>query len=263
MSSQSPFGQSTSFGTVSSPFFTAGDPSISQFGTTAARVDSNALDGKNPRAMLIEFYQKVNPTKLADVDKLLAKYQGNYEHMFRNLAVKYNLDASVFGLTAVALDGYCGLGQSPPMGGTSTFGSDLLRGKTQSPFGSTLGFNQPASPGFGHTSAPARGLEPSSGFGTTTPLGGHLAANLTSASGFGQRSTPGSGVFGSATPSGGSFGSASGFGSTSSFGALASGSQPAFGGGNPAGATFGSPFGGGGGSGGGGASSTPFGAARR
>lgn len=54
--------------------------------------------GRNPRDMLLEFYQTHNPTKVNEVDKVLAKYAGKEELMFRTLAEKYNVDPSIFGL---------------------------------------------------------------------------------------------------------------------------------------------------------------------
>ncbi len=50
------------------------------------------------RDMLLEFYQTHNPTKVNEIDKVLAKYAGKEELMFRTLAEKYNVDPSIFGL---------------------------------------------------------------------------------------------------------------------------------------------------------------------
>ncbi|CAM9424803.1 unnamed protein product, partial [Choristocarpus tenellus] len=41
------------------------------------------------RRQAVEIYQKYNPTKLADVDKLLAKYKGKEADMLRKLQIKY------------------------------------------------------------------------------------------------------------------------------------------------------------------------------
>ncbi|CAM9514950.1 unnamed protein product [Pylaiella littoralis] len=46
----------------------------------------------NPRASLTKFYQKHNPTKMRDVDKLMKKYKGRYAEMFQRLDAKYNTD---------------------------------------------------------------------------------------------------------------------------------------------------------------------------
>ena len=56
------------------------------------------FDGRNPRDILLEFYQTHNPTKVNEVDKVLAKYEGKEELMFQTLAEKYNVDPSIFGL---------------------------------------------------------------------------------------------------------------------------------------------------------------------
>jgi hypothetical protein len=56
--------------------------------------------------MLFAFYQQHNPSKLSEVDKLLAKYQGKEENMFRNLAKKYNMDPSVFGLSSTPTNSF-------------------------------------------------------------------------------------------------------------------------------------------------------------
>jgi hypothetical protein len=54
------------------------------------------------RDMLLEFYQTHNPTKVNEIDKVLAKYAGKEELMFRTLAEKYNVDPSIFGLAKQA-----------------------------------------------------------------------------------------------------------------------------------------------------------------
>lgn len=54
--------------------------------------------GRNPRDMLLEFYQTHNPTKVNEIDKVLEIYAGNEELMFQTLAEKYNVDPSIFSL---------------------------------------------------------------------------------------------------------------------------------------------------------------------
>ncbi|RLN86915.1 hypothetical protein BBJ28_00007391 [Nothophytophthora sp. Chile5] len=55
----------------------------SPFGTSAV----------NYRQKLEEFYQKHNPSKLSSVEATLAKYKGNEEKLFQNLATKYKVGA--------------------------------------------------------------------------------------------------------------------------------------------------------------------------
>ncbi len=68
----------------------------------APEVAAAKFSGRHPRDMLLEFYHTHNPTKVNDVDKVLAKYAGNEEQMFLNLAKKYNKDPSIFGITTQA-----------------------------------------------------------------------------------------------------------------------------------------------------------------
>lgn len=98
--------------------------------------------------MLTSFYQQKNPSKVAEVDKLLAKYQGKEEQMFRNLAKKYMLDPSVFGLPSAPPTGAFG---SPPAPGPTSFGQASTLGGGASPFGQSAGFGQ--SKGFGGVSS--------------------------------------------------------------------------------------------------------------
>ncbi len=182
----STFGQSfppaTSFAQPSAPVQQHLTPGISQTHATLA--------GRSPRDMLVGFYQNYNPSKIAEVDKLLEKYRGSEEQMFRNLAKKYQLDPAVFGLqaTPVAITptpSLGGFGHISALGGGSTFGPSSA--SLGSPLRTSLGG------GFGQTSSLG------SGFSQALPTSGHV---------FGASSSPGLG--------------------TSSFGALASfGSPPA------------------------------------
>jgi hypothetical protein len=190
--------------------------------------------GKSARELLVQFYQQKNPTKVAEVDKLLNKYLGNEELMFRNLAKKYQLDPSAFGLSpAPAPSGSFGspqpgaspggFGQSSVLGGGSTFGGGPSMGGGPSPFGGQSG-------GFGQASAMGAVAAP------VGPAGAH--------------------TFGAGTAT-------SGFGASGGFGNLAHSSSPSpFGAPSPA-AGFGSPSPGFAAPSGGFGSASPFGAPRR
>lgn len=198
---------------------------------------STLIGGRDPREVLVAFYQEYNPSKLHEIDKVLTKYKNKEELLFRNLAKKYNLDPEVFGLPSKPQQSGFGLaGPGSIQGGfgqTTPFG-----GGASSVFGTSLGSGQPAST-FG---PPSRGIT----FGSPSSIGGH--------------------TFGSSSAIGG--------GQAATFGSLASSpgaSAPPFGGGNQTsgfGSMSGSGFGSMSGSGGiggafGGASATPFGAPRR
>ena len=178
-SSPSTFGQ-PSAGALASPF---GQPSSA----TAAPTPFGAaamVRGKTARELLTEFYQSKNPTKLTEVDKLLNKYHGQEEKLFLNVAKKYNLDPSVFGLSATPTlsSSSGGFGKPSTLGGGPTFGSP------QQSFGgaSVGGFGAAATPapgqGFGSTSSASAfgsqgfGALAQSQFGSppppTTPFGG-------------------------------------------------------------------------------------------
>ena len=237
--SQSLFGNSISgFGAMSSspskhfgtspaaPVQQYGAQTQSVFGTTPSQ-QQQSFNGKSPREILTTFYQKQNPQKLGEIDKVLQKYQGQEEQLFRNLAKKYNLDPSVFGLSTAAI----------PSGG----------------------FGGP-SPGFGAPSV----LGSSSTFGGGATFSGTIFGSSTMGGGFGQPSTLGGVV--SPVVSGSSSGGGFGAHSTANFGSLAQ-SPSTFGGGvqqaQPGG--FGSPFGGSSFGSGGGfvAQTSPFGGPRR
>ena len=247
-SSSSPFGQTAQPDTVSSPspFAHHSNAAPSPFGTSGMTNNMDAMASalqscNGPREMLTAFYQRTNPEKISQIDALLAKYQGNHEMMFKNLAKKYNLDPSMFGLPASAPTS-AGFGQTTALGGTALGGTQGFGGMNASPFGSgqnSFGQTSAGGASFGLNS-PATSITGTAGFGSTTPLGGSL---------FGQTSTP---TVGFAAPASGGFGS-TGFGSSPapSFGSLAGGSQPSFGG--AAGTSFGSPFG----------SGSPFGGPRK
>jgi hypothetical protein len=218
--SSRPFGSAQATGT---PFGAASAVAPTPFGAAPSQQQHN-FNGKSPRELLTTFYEQRNPDKLGEVDKVLQKYRGNEEQMFRNLAKKYNLDPSVFGLSSTpaptgGFGGSPGFGQPSALGGSSLFGS----GGSAAPAPSSVAFGS------------------SGGFGQPSTLSGGMS----------------SGGFGSSSIGG--FGASSG----SSFGTLAQNQSP-FGGASQQAGGFGSSFGGSGfGSGGFGAQSTPFGGPRR
>lgn len=156
-SPSTPFGQKTStnsaFGQLSqpiaSPFGQSSSPMGSSFGNLAGS-GCRTFGGKTTREILITFYQQRNPSKISEVDKVLAKYAGNEEHLLRNLAKKYNLDPSYFGLTTTSVPVFgstSGVGQSQPFGqtnqssgGTAAFGSSGFASLAQSVQSNTGGF---------------------------------------------------------------------------------------------------------------------------
>jgi hypothetical protein len=224
ISSPSPFGHSIGAMTQSSPFgqgsggITHPSPFASPPAATPPGSNSQMkFQGRNPREMLLSFYQQKNPSKLAEVDKLLEKYRGSEEQMFRNLAKKYQLDPSVFGLSAnpVGSFGVPAVGSSPAFGQRSLLGSGQGLVGSPSPFGQGGGFGHAAplgssgaamgTPGggtpFGSSVSAAFG---SSSFGTLahsstlSPFGAQSSGFGTPSVGFGAAA----GSFGSATPFG-------------------------------------------------------------
>ena len=103
-----------------------------------ASTGTSQFAGKSPREILTAFYQQKNPNKVSEVDKLLQKYAGKEEQLFRNLAKKYQLDPAFFGISSAPTAGF---GSPPPA--TSGFGSTSAAGAfggaapSPSPFGST------------------------------------------------------------------------------------------------------------------------------
>lgn len=190
-STLSPFGgaSSSAFGGLAS---SAATPfSSNQFGftpsasgTTSGLISSGAsalisakFGGRNPRDILASFYQTHNPSKVNEVDTLLNKYAGREEQMFLNLAKKYNLDPSMFGVSTQPIVG--------PSTGAATFGSPASMG-----FGGAAGFGGAPAGGFGGGT-----FGSSSGFGSIAQGGGF--GNLASSSGGGGFAGSGGG----ATPS--------------------------------------------------------------
>jgi len=165
--------------------------SSTPFVSTSAQT-STKFGGRSPRDMLVAFYQNHNPSKVGEVDKALAKYQGREELMFLNLAKKYNVDPAQFGIQQQQATGM----PSHAPGFGSSFGSPgVLGGGTISGFGSTT----PASSGFSST--------PSSG-----GFGGF--ASTQTRGGFGALAGPSPSAYGGAAPASTPFG-----GGASPFGA--------------------------------------------
>ncbi|GFH51820.1 hypothetical protein CTEN210_08296 [Chaetoceros tenuissimus] len=217
--SASPFGQSSGFAPSPSPFGQQA-PSPSPFGQSAApspfgqtlaqtstpfgqQASSQKLfGGKTAREHLTLFYQQKNPSKIGDVDKLLAKYAGKEEQLLANLAKKYNISPATFGLGGAPV-------AAPAFGSPSAMGGGNAFGQT-SPMGGGGGFGSPSpapSSGFGSFGAAAQA--PSQGFG------GFGAAPASG--GFGTAAQAPSG-FGATAPASGGFGSSSGFGAATPFG---------------------------------------------
>ncbi len=183
-----PFGQAptpaaTPFGQSPTP----AAPGVSPFGggTSAASSAAKTFGGKTAREILTAFYQQRNPSKLSEIDKLLAKYAGKEESLLRNLAKKYNLDPSYFGLSAASQ-----VPATPGFGSASALGQPAQFGQASSMGGSG---------GFGSFAA-----APSTGFGSFAQ-----SAQASSSTGFGAATTPSPGGFGS-------MGGAAGFGGSSS-----------------------------------------------
>lgn len=153
---QSPVPVSTPFGVNPppsaigvSPNFTGQSPAPTSFGVNPPSTvisASSSFAQKSARELLLAFYQQNNPTKVSEVDKLLGKYAGKEEQMFRNLAKKYNVDPSLFGLKSAASS----FGQSGGLGSPGPFGhTSGLSGSVAGSFGSQShgGFGSFAQPG--------------------------------------------------------------------------------------------------------------------
>jgi len=205
-STPSPFGGSSGGSTFGGGAPAAASPfSSSAFGSTPAPAgsafnqapaapagtaqSSAKFGGRNPRDILASFYQTHNPSKVNEVDKLLNKYVGREELLFLNLAKKYNLDPSMFGVSAPQP----AAAQST---GAATFGSPAAMGTG-------------ANTGFG-------GASPAGGFGGSSGTFGGSNGFASAAQGGG-----GFGSLASSTPGGGFGGFGAGGGGAPSFGSQA------------------------------------------
>ena len=211
--SQSPFGSSaggSTFGQTApaqSPFGQTTVPGPSPFGQNPATpapapgAAAAKFGGRNPRDLLLQFYQTNNPTKVNEIDKVLAKYAGNEEQLFVNLAKKYNKDPSIFGIAT----------QAQP-NATPTFGSPAPLGGGGFGAASTFGGTPAASTASGFGSSTGGGFGASSGGGfAAAAQGGSTFGSLAASTGGGFGGTTSSG-FGGAAASGGFGGGPSPFG---------------------------------------------------
>jgi hypothetical protein len=151
--SAAPFGQSNQ--SAASPFGQTPTPTASiaiAFGHNPSAGSGTKFDGKTPREILTAFYQQRNPSKITEIDKVIAKYAGKEESLLRNLAKKYNLDptGTYFGLSAAPL--------TPSAPATTGFGVATLLGQSAQ-FGTSLSVGNDG--GFGSFAS-----APSTGFGS-------------------------------------------------------------------------------------------------
>ena len=179
----SPFGQTQipAVAPVSSPFGQTNTSSGGSFGSapTSSPFGSNnnatttgkLFGGRTARDILTAFYQQRNPAKISEIDKLLAKYKGDEEKLLRNLAAKYNIDPSTFGLGPAAPSGF-GSRPATAFGQSSTIGSS-------GGFGGISGGQ-----GFGSFTNPSQSTGFGS-FGASAPSPGGFSSFGNSSGGFG------------------------------------------------------------------------------
>ena len=189
---------------ISSPAFGASNPYGMSVSMPMPMVQSIpcspvTFGGKTAREILVDFYQQHNPSKITEVDKLLAKYAGNEENLLRNLSRKYNIDERLFGLPSLPA------------------ASDFSSSPAPTPFGVSTAFGS----GFGAGSSHLGGGPAPSSFGTSRTVA--FGAGLSQLRGaFGQPPQASA----SSTSFSGSLGSSTFASSPSvSFGALASSGQ--------------------------------------
>jgi hypothetical protein len=159
---------------------------------------ANVSLGKTTREILMAVYEKYNPSKLGEIDKVLLKYAGQEELMLRNLAKKYNINHSDLGLKddIKATGGEAmisGFGHKAPFG----FGS-LSNTSSHGGFGSLTQMGYPGS-GLGANATTTLSASGGSGFG-----GGFFGSGSTSVSFASLGSPAGSNTpaFGTSTPFG-------------------------------------------------------------
>jgi len=191
---QSPFGESTPFGAKTTGGF-GNTTTPTPFGApVSSLMQSNSqqlFNGRTARDLLLQFYQEKNPSKVTEVDKLLTKYRGNEDQMFRNLAKKYHLDCSVFGISSITPNpGFSSVVATP------AFSQVSIMGGVPSPFGqSPGGFGQSSTLGGGNGIPSSSPAGQTFGSGSTASYGTSNFGSLTQASPspFGQPSNFGSG----------------------------------------------------------------------
>lgn len=245
---QSPFGATSPHNS-----FGASTSTSSSFSSNAG-ANSVTFGGRPTREIVVAFYQKYNPSKMAEIDKVLTKYAGKEEQLLRNLAKKYNVDPTFLGISNSML-------ATQPSGGS--FGSNPANsfGQANSGFGNSM---NPSSTPFGASTSPMGGM---SGFGKPSGLSGNAPAlgglpsgssTFASVSGTGFGSLASNSDKSASSFGGGGFGGGmnSSSGGNNTFASATPGTFGGFGGGG----NFGSS---GGGFGSATFSAAPFGSARR
>jgi hypothetical protein len=182
-----------------SPFGGENGPSFSSqssFSGLASQSPQASSAGVAVRDMLTAIYQKYNPAKVAEVNRLLEKYKGSEEQLFRDIAKKYNLDPSTFGLPPAPVSSGFGSVPSATSGSAASpggfgqqqvFGGPNFGGTSQSsPFSPGLGSGD-----FGHASP--------FGVGTGSDFGGFSYNLGSSAPVFCSSSSGGSSPFGASS----------------------------------------------------------------
>jgi len=258
---QSAFGGGAKPASSPSPFSASPSPSFGSVSNAKPTFGSRSspspfsVSGQSARDMLIAFYQKHNPSKIAEVDKVLTKYKGQEEQLFRNLAKKYNLDPSTFGISGTPTTAP-GFGSSASGVTSVGFGQTNAGGFGKGVSASPSPFSIPSNLGTSSTSGGFASFGKTSGIGSGAPaFGSTMGATST----FGSASSPNA-VFGSLASGSGGTGGITSFGGTSGFGSGFGGNAPApsgFGSGMNIG--FGGGSGGGFGTGTGGFNPSPFG----
>ncbi|KAF1334260.1 Nuclear pore complex protein, partial [Globisporangium splendens] len=228
----SPFGATSSFGLGTAPspsskpaapasgFGAFGSTATSAFGSTSSTSQAPQFGQASVdyRQKLVDFYTKHNPGKLGDVDSTLAKYKGNEEKLFQNLAIKYK--TTVPGVpSSPAIQPAKPSAASSPFGNAGSFSSIGTSGSAPS---TTPSFGATNPVGFGAKAAAAPSQSP---FGTTAQTSGFGNTGGVQQPAFGTTVTLGSGGFGKFQAGGAStgtgFGSSNQFGATGVFGAQA------------------------------------------
>ncbi|GAB9470777.1 Nuclear pore complex protein, partial [Globisporangium polare] len=201
----SPFGaiSSSGFGAAAAKPATTTATGFGAFGTSTASTTGSASASPfgqpavDYRQRLVDFYTKHNPAKLSDVDATLAKYKGNEEKLFQNLASKYKVSPGGIP-SSPAIQPANASAASSPFGNAGSFSSISLSGNAQpsTGFGSSSfggGFGAKPAPSSSPFGAAPQASNPfgsgasttSSGFGTSTTTGGAGAGAFGTSSQFG------------------------------------------------------------------------------
>jgi len=161
--------------------------------------------GPDYKTLLVNFYQKHNPSKLNTVDSVLVKYKGKETKLFDQLTRKYNT-ANPLGIPTEATAPSSGFGTGTGFG--SSAGADAFgqTGTGKTPFGGSSFGGQQSSPGFGASPPPSS--TPFGGTAQTSPFSGDGTGTIA----FGGQQNTGFGVTTTSSPFGG--GTSSTFGGT-------------------------------------------------